>query len=265
MLKVAISGAAGRMGRRLAAIVSEQKDMQVAAAIDSADSPFQKKDSGLLAGISENKVLITASLGRKFDVLIDFSSPEGTAARIDECVKTKTPIVIGTTGLTDEVLAKAHKASAKIPVLVSPNMSVGMNALFNTVGKLAATLGDDYDIEIVEAHHKHKKDAPSGTAVKLAQEICGALGKNLSDNALYGRKGQVGERQKGEIGIFAVRGGDIVGEHRVLYVADGETIEVIHRAHSRDTFVRGAVRAARFIANAKKGLYSMKDVLRINN
>lgn len=264
MLKVAISGAAGKMGRRLVALVSEQNDMKVVAAIDSRNSPFIKKDSGVLAGIGENGIMLADKLGGKADVLIDFSSPEGAVLRMEECVKLKTPMVIGTTGMTEEALGKARNASEKIPVLVSPNMSVGMNVLFNIAGVLAKSLGDDYDIEIVEAHHKHKKDAPSGTALKLAQEICGSLGRELEDMAIYGRKGQVGERQKGEIGIFAVRGGDIVGEHRIIYVTDGEAVELMHRAHSRDTFVRGAIRAARFIANAKKGLYSMKDILRIN-
>jgi 4-hydroxy-tetrahydrodipicolinate reductase len=260
MPRIAVSGACGRMGRLITRLVIERADTELVCAVDAAGHPDLGKDAGLLAGVGEAGVAVGDSIGGDPEVVIDFSGPEGALARLDECEKSGTAAVIGTTGGGDELMKRARAASGKIACLVAPNMSVGMNVLFSTVGRMAKALGPDYDVEIVEAHHNRKKDSPSGTALKLAESVQKDAG---SKDLVHGREGLVGERKAGEMGVHAVRGGDIVGWHTVLYAGPGETIELTHRVQSRETFAAGAVRAAVFVAGAPAGLYSMADVLEI--
>jgi len=261
MIHVVISGAAGRMGRTLVRLVHEAEDLELVGAAEARGHPNLRCDAGVLAGVGELKVPITGTLPEKFDVMVDFSLPEGSIERIEECAARGIPCVVGTTGFSTGQRASIKKASEKAAVVLSPNMSVGVNVLFHAAAELARTLGPDYDIEIVEAHHRFKKDAPSGTAIKIAEEIAKASGRNLAEATVHGRGPGHPPRQHGEIGIHAVRGGDIVGEHVIYYSALGERLELKHVAHSRDTFARGALRAARWVADRGPGLYSMADVL----
>jgi dihydrodipicolinate reductase len=202
------------------------------------------------------------TVAKKGDVIVDFTSPSSTVLNLAAAKKAKVPIVVGTTGLTDEEEGVAKSASRFIPVLLSANMSVGINLLFRIAPEIANLLGEDYNIEIIEAHHNKKKDSPSGTAKTLSRLIAEARGRLLEKVAVYGRKGKTGERDKKEIGIHAVRAGDIVGDHTVIYAGDNERVEITHRAHSRDVFARGALSAAAFLADKSPGLYSMQDVLK---
>lgn len=264
MYKVIIIGAAGRMGRRLINCIYNAADMELAGALEFSESPFIGQDAGLVAGIAPLEIAITKDLQPLLagaDVIIDFSTGDvvnnaklATAAGVMS--------VIGTTALTADdkkALAKLAKAGGKI--VFAPNMSVGVNLLFHLTKKVAEILGDDYDIEIVEMHHNKKKDAPSGTAVRLGE--CAAAGRKLSyvENAVYGREGIVGERKSSEIGMHAVRGGDVVGDHTVIFATEGERVELTHKASSRDTFAMGALKAVRFLAKQSAGLYDMQDVL----
>ncbi len=261
MIRVAINGAAGRMGRRLVDLISRERDMRVTAALEMPGHPDLKKDAGELAGCGRLGVPVTEDWSDTANVLIDFTSAAGLMARLPEAQEHGCAVLVGTTGLGDAEKAELAHAARRIPVLVAPNMSVGVNLLFRLVGEVAAALGSEYDIEIVEAHHRFKKDAPSGTALKLAEEIATATGRSLARDACYGRHGASAERKHGEIGLHAVRAGDIVGDHTVTFCALGERIEITHRAHTRDTFVRGAIRATRFLAGKKPGMYGMRDVL----
>jgi len=261
MIHVVISGAAGRMGRTLVRLVHESEDLQLVGAAEAPGHPNLRCDAGVLAGAGELKVPVTDALPEKFDVMVDFSLPEGSIGRIEVCAARGIPCVVGTTGFSADQRSRIKKASEKAAVVLSPNMSVGVNVLFHAAAELARTLGPDYDIEIVEAHHRFKKDAPSGTAIKIAEEIAKASGRTLAEAAVHGRGPGHPPRRHGEIGIHAVRGGDIVGEHVIYYSALGERLELKHVAHSRDTFARGALRAARWVADRGPGLYSMADVL----
>ena len=261
MIHVVISGAAGRMGRTLVRLTHEAMDLELVGAVEATGHTQIKCDAGVLAGVGEIKIPVQGALPEKFDVCVDFSLPEGSLGRIEECAARGTPCVVGTTGFKPEQRARIKKAAEKAAVVLSPNMSVGVNVLFHAAAELARTLGEDYDIEIVEAHHRFKKDAPSGTAIKIAEEIAKATGRSLSEAAVHGRGPGHPPRQHGEIGIHAIRGGDIVGEHIIYYTALGERLELKHVAHSRDTFARGALRAARWVADRGPGLYSMADVL----
>jgi len=261
MIRLAINGALGRVGRIVGALALESGKFTVAAAIESSKSPSLGKDYGELLGREPAGVAVTSSLARKADVLVDFSTPAAAMRRLAECVKTKTPAVICTTGLADEDRSALEEASKKIAVLHAPNTSLGVTALLQAVPGLAKLLGDAYDIEIVEAHHRGKKDAPSGTAVILAERIAAATGRSWPADFTFGRKGKENVRGPVEIGIHAVRGGGIVGEHSVIFASDDDVITVTHRAGSRDLFARGALRAAEFAAHAKPGRYGMGDVL----
>jgi 4-hydroxy-tetrahydrodipicolinate reductase len=260
MTKLAVSGACGRMGRLITRLIIEGPDTELVCALDASGHPDLGKDAGLLAGAGEAGVAVTDSLAGDPDCVIDFSSPDAALARLEECESRGTAIVEGTTGTGDDFMERARAASAKIACVAAPNMSVGMNVLFATVGRVAKALGPGYDVEIVEAHHNKKKDSPSGTALKLAESVQKDAGMK---DLVHGRDGMVGERGPGELGMHAVRGGDIVGWHTVLYAGPGETIEITHRVQSRETFAAGAVRAAVFAAGAPPGLYSMADVLEI--
>lgn len=261
MMRVAVSGACGRMGRRLVAVVSEQDDMEVAAALEAPSHPDLGKDAGEVAGVGRLGVAVAAELDAAADVLIEFSMPEPAAEHAALCAERGMAAVIGVTGLTDAQKAGIARAAEKAPVLLAPNMSVGVNVAFEVAAMLARTLGDSYDVEIVETHHRLKKDAPSGTALGFAEKVAEALGRDLSSDANYGRHGIAGERPQREIGIHAVRGGDVVGEHTVIFAGQGERIELTHRATSRDLFVHGAVRLARLLHDKPPGLYRAGDLL----
>jgi 4-hydroxy-tetrahydrodipicolinate reductase len=261
--KLVIVGSAGRMGRRIVALSVESGRFDVVGAIEKADHPEIGKDAGLLAGIERLNTPLSTSWPAKADVAMDFSFPEATDNTIRQCTEHAIPLVLGTTGLSDGQQKTLAAAAAKIPIVYGTNMSVGMNVLFALVGKVAAMLGEDYDIEIVEQHHRFKKDAPSGSALTLAQNICQATGRPYPDSLIHGRHGKDALRQKGEIGMHAVRAGDITGVHSVIYSTLGETITLTHTAHSRDTLVRGALRAAEWLLGKPPALYSMADVLGI--
>jgi 4-hydroxy-tetrahydrodipicolinate reductase len=260
-MKIAINGAGGRMGQAVGRLALAEKDLAIAAALEASGSKLVGTDYGKVLGRDELGVAVTTSLTSKVDALIDFSTPAASLVRLTECARTKSPAVICTTGFTPDQRREIEAAAKKIPVMLSTNMSVGVNLLFKMLPEMARMLGEEYDIEIVETHHRLKKDAPSGTAVTMAERVAAARGKKYPDDFNFGRKGIVGERKRGEIGVHAVRGGDVVGEHRVYFMSEGELIEVTHRASSRELFARGALRAARFVAKAKPRLYTMMDAL----
>lgn len=264
MIKVIVSGAAGRMGQRIVSAVGDADGIEVCAGLEAAGHPDLGKDVGLVSGCGWLGVDIQPALEnvvKQGDMIIEFTSPAASLRHLEIAANTGKPMVIGTTGFSAEELNVIKRLSKKTAVVLSPNMSVGVNLTFNVLKIIAQVLGDDYDVEIVEAHHRKKMDAPSGTALKMAQVIAQALGRNLDKVGVYGRKGIIGERKPEEIGVHTVRGGDIVGNHTVIFAGIGESIELTHRAHSRDTFAKGAVRAAKFVVGAKAGLYDMQDVL----
>ena len=266
MINVIVYGAAGRMGGRIIACAGSETGLRIAGAVEAPGHPDLGRDAGELSGVGAIDCPLTDSLDRvigKGDVAIDFSAPEAAVENAAACAGAGKSLVVGTTGLGPEGEKRLRSAAAGIACVFSPNMSAGVNLLFRLVAETAEALGDGYDVEIVEAHHRLKKDAPSGTAKKIAEIAAAALHRDLSEAAVYGREGMVGERTQEEIGVHAVRAGDIVGEHTVLFSAPGERLELVHRAHSRDTFARGALRAARFAAAAGPGFYSMRDVLGI--
>jgi len=258
--KIAIAGAAGRMGRRIASLAIESEQYDIVAGLEDANHPDAGKDVGDLAGAGMYGVEVTHELSEKPEVLIDFSSPDSTMYWLDVCRARGIAIVIGTTGMSNSQQAAVTEAAAVVPVIHAANYSVGVNLLLTLVGKVASVLGSEYDIEISETHHRFKKDAPSGTALELAKAICDGLGKDPEQTLVFGRGGQC-QRKEGEIGMHALRVGDTVGEHTVHFGNLGETVTIGHSAHTRDTFARGALRAAAWLAGKPAGLYSMKDVL----
>lgn len=262
MLKIAIAGSSGRMGRSLLSAIFESSDMALHAALEREGSEWVGKDAGELVG-ARCGVAISADIEAiaGADVLIDFTRPEATLAHLEFCRKAKVDMVIGTTGLSVEEKAVLANAGDDISIVFAPNMSVGVNLAFKLLEIAASVLGDDYDVEIIEAHHRHKVDAPSGTALKMGEVVAEALGRNLSECAVYGREGVTGERSSKTIGFATVRAGDIVGDHTVLFAGTGERIEITHKASSRATFSTGALRAARFVHGRETGLYDMRDVL----
>lgn len=264
MIKVIVSGAAGRMGRRITALVQEAEDIELVGAFEAKGHPALGRDVGEVAGLGTIGISIVDGIDNlldKADVLIDFSHHLASIEHLKKAVEHERACVIGSTGFSDEEMALIRELTAKTRCVLAPNMSVGVNLVFKVLDDVARILGDDYDVEIVEAHHRLKKDAPSGTAMKMAQILASALGRDLSKVGVFGRQGLIGERSDEEIGIQTLRGGDIVGEHTVLFIGKGERIEVIHRAHSRDNFAQGALRAVRWIVNQQNGLYDMQDVL----
>ncbi len=260
MTKIAITGAAGRMGRRIAALAIESEQFDIVDALEVAGHADMGKDVGELAGVGTFGVRVGSELTAQPDVLIDFSLPEGTMRYLPLCREKKVPMVIGTTGLAANQQAEIADTASDIPIVFAANMSVGINVLLKIVAQVARTLGADYDIEISETHHRFKKDAPSGTAIALAKSICDELGKEYGSTVTLGRGGLC-PRTPGEIGMHALRLGDTVGEHSVQYGTLGETITISHSAHTRDTFVRGALRAAKWLVGKPPSLYSMADVL----
>jgi 4-hydroxy-tetrahydrodipicolinate reductase len=260
--RLAIAGASGRMGRMLIEAALADPVMEIAVALDRPDSPELGHDCGDFLG-RRSGVPIVADLGRlaDADVLIDFTRPEGTAAHLAACRRSGVRMVIGTTGLDEAGKAAIREASESIGIVFAPNMSVGVNATFRLLEVAAAILASGYDVEIIEAHHRHKVDAPSGTALKMGEVVAAAQGKSLKELAVYAREGVTGERQAGTIGFAAVRGGDIVGDHTVMFAGTGERIEITHRAGSRMPYAVGSMRAARFVAGQPRGLFDMQDVL----
>jgi len=261
-IKLVVVGAAGRMGRRIIAMGMESGRFELAGAVDAASHPEAGKDAGVLAGVGALGVHVGADWPSGADVVIDFSLPQAADATMAWCASNTVPLVMGTTGLSDAHKASLQAAAKKTAVVYATNMSVGMNALFALVGKAAAMLGDAYDIEIIEQHHRFKKDAPSGSAITLAENICEATGRDVKTALVHGRGG-VSPRKPGEIGMHAVRAGDITGIHSVMYGTLGEVVTLSHTAHSRDTFVQGALRAAEWLMDRGSGFYSMRDVLGI--
>jgi len=262
-IKLAIAGAAGRTGRRIVALATMDREVRVVAALDDARGKALGTDAGELGGVGRIGVAVADRCEVEYDVLIDFSLPRGTMQWVAECCRRSRPIVIGTTGHAEEDLRRIHEASKLIPVLKAPNMSVGVNVLLQLAEQLGATLDASYDVEITEAHHRFKADAPSGTALAMKDAVC--RGRQAAGGPMppvvHGRHGQTGERPAGEIGIHSLRIGDTIGEHSVAFGNLGETITIDHVAHSRDTFAAGALRAAKWIVGRPAGLYTMQNVL----
>ncbi len=263
ILNVVITGSAGRMGRALIEAILQSPDTRLHAAIERTGSPYMGKDAGELVG-SSCGVLITDDLAKAIaggDVLIDFTRPEGTLEHMALCRQHNVKLVIGTTGFNDEQKALIADVAKHIGVVFAPNMSVGVNLTFKLLEIAAKVLNEGFDIEVVEAHHRHKVDAPSGTALRMGEVVANALGRDLAECAVYGREGVTGERSPSTIGFATVRGGDIVGDHTVMFAGIGERVEITHKASSRATFAMGAVRAACFLGGVENGLYDMQDVL----
>ena len=252
------------MGSRIIGLLSGRSDFKLQGAIERKAHPSIGKDAGELAGCGRLGVSITDDIGtalEQSDVVIDFTEPVSTLNHMEHAVRAKKAMVIGTTGLSAEQQSRIKTLSKEIPCVLSPNMSVGINLLFKVLSDVAKVTGEDYDVEILEIHHRHKKDAPSGTAMKMAQILADALQRNLDEVGVYSRHGMIGERKKGEVGIQSLRAGDIVGEHTVIFAGLAERIEFTHRAYSRDNFARGALLAAERVLNRPPGLYDMMDIL----
>ena len=266
-IKIGVIGAAGRMGRTLIEAVSQSDGTLVlAGATERPGSSLIGADAGELAGLGKLGVCIVDDVTKivgDIDVLVDFSSPAATIEHIKACAANDTAIVIGTTGFTAEQDEIIKKSSAQIPVCKASNFSTGVNLCFKLLDIAARVLGDDVDIEVIEAHHRHKVDAPSGTALSMGGVVANALGRDLAEVAVYGREGQTGARDRDTIGFATVRAGDIVGDHTVMFAADGERVEITHKASSRMSFARGALRAARWVTEKPAGMYDMQDVLNL--
>lgn len=254
-MKVAIAGAGGRMGQALIEAVLADRDLSLVAALDAAGSPAIGKLAGGLEIGSDLGALARA------EVLVDFTRPEGTLAHLEACLKQGKAMVVGTTGFGAAQKARIAEGARRIPVVISPNFAIGVNVVFRLAQTAARALGDAYDVEIVEAHHRHKVDAPSGTALRLGELVAGALGRRLDEVATHGRVGDTGERPAKAIGFHAIRGGDIVGEHTVIFAGAGERVEIAVRSQSRHTYAAGALRAAKWVMGKGPGLYDMFDVL----
>ncbi len=264
MLNIAITGAGGRMGRTLIEACHQTDNCQVTAAFERMDSSLTGADAGELAGIGKINVAVTGDIDSvidQFDILIDFTSVDSTLNHLEICRQNNKKIIIGTTGFSAEQKQIIENAANDIAVVFAPNMSVGVNLCLKLLQMAASVLGDDVDIEVIEAHHRHKVDAPSGTALRMGEVVAETLGRNLDECAVYGRQGQTGERDSKTIGFETIRAGDIVGEHTVMFADVGERIEITHKASSRMTFAKGAVRAALWLEEKENGLFDMQDVL----
>ncbi|MDU9410362.1 4-hydroxy-tetrahydrodipicolinate reductase [Pseudomonas sp. zfem001] len=264
MQRIAVMGAAGRMGKTLIEAVSRAEGAKLSAAIDRADSSLVGADAGELVGLGKIGVTLAGDLSAvidDFDVLIDFTHPSVTLKNLEVCRQAGKAMVIGTTGFTPEEKQQLSEAAKQIPIVFAANFSVGVNLCLKLLDTAARVLGDDVDIEIIEAHHRHKVDAPSGTALRMGEVVADALGRDLQKVAVYGREGQTGARERETIGFATVRAGDVVGDHTVLFAADGERVEITHKASSRMTFAKGAVRSALWLQQRSPALYDMQDVL----
>ena len=268
MLKIGIVGAGGRMGRQLIQAVNHAEGVILGAAFERKGSSLVGADAGELAGVGTLGVVVTDDLAsqiNQFDLLIDFTRPEGTLEHIAFCVAHNKKMVIGTTGFDDAGKQAIKSASEKISIVFASNYSVGVNLVFKLLEKAAKVMGDYCDIEVIEAHHRHKVDAPSGTALSMGEHIAKTLGRDLKTHGVFAREGITGERKRDEIGFATIRAGDVVGEHSVWFADEGERVEIAHKASSRMTFANGAVRAAKWLQTKQSGLFDMTDVLDLNN
>ncbi|ABI60171.1 4-hydroxy-tetrahydrodipicolinate reductase [Nitrosomonas eutropha] len=263
LLNIAVAGSTGRMGRTIMETIADAQDLRLSAALEQPDSPYLSQDAGGLTGTPCGVIINSdyASALTGSDVLIDFTRPAGTLTHLAVCRQSGIHMVIGTTGFSAEEKEIIHDAAKDIAIVFAPNMSVGVNILFRLLEVAAKALPAGYDVEIIEAHHRHKVDAPSGTALRMGEVIAQTQGKNLEKVAIYGREGHTGERAADTIGFSTIRGGDIVGDHTALFAGIGERLEITHKASSRKTFATGALHAARFLATKKSGLFDMQDVL----
>ena len=264
MIRVAITGVCGRMGRCLTQGIAEQVDMELVGAIQYPGHPQIGSDAGIVAGIGEIGVPVIGELAdvlESVDVIIEFSKPEATVQHLQQAVAADKAVVVGTTGFSTNELATVETLASQTRCVMAPNMSLGVNVMIQALALIAKALRDDYNIEVIEAHHNRKIDAPSGTALRLAETTAIVLGRDLVEAGVYGRHGIVGARTQQEIGIHAIRGGDIAGDHTVLFATEGEQLSIVHRSHSREAFAKGAIRAARWVVNAPKGLYDVSEVL----
>jgi len=261
-IKAIVIGAAGKMGIRIIHMIHETPSISLYRAIERPDHPSIGKDVGEVIGLGKMGIPLEGDLKKAGgDVIINFTNPKASVESLEFAKQTGLAVVLGTTGLSAEQMERVRDLSKNVRCVFSPNMSVGVNVMFRIVQEVAGVLGPEYDIEIFEAHHRLKPDTPSGTAVRLGELVAKAVGRDFGKVGVYGRKGMVGERTKEEIGMQVIRAGDIVGEHTVLFGGIGERLEIIHRAHSRDNFARGAIRAALWVVNQPNGLYDMQDVL----
>jgi 4-hydroxy-tetrahydrodipicolinate reductase len=263
-VKAVVIGAAGRMGTRILWAIHETSNIHLAGAVERPDHPHLKRDAGEVAGMDRWGVPLVGDLREAIslgDVIIDFTNAESALKNLQVAAEKGKCAVVGSTGFSAGQMEEVKALTGKIACVLSPNMSVGVNVLFKAIGDLARVLGNDFDVEVIEAHHRMKKDAPSGTAMKIGQILAQALGRNFEEVGVFARKGIIGERKRAEIGMQTIRAGDIVGEHTVIFGGVGERLEITHRAHSRDNFARGAVRAAGWVVRQKPGLYDMQDVL----
>ena len=266
MIKIAVAGTGGRMGKTLVEACDMSDICVLSAATERPDSSLVGVDAGELAGVGLLDVAVSPALDKTadFDVFIDFTHPTITTQHIDYCVANNRKMVIGTTGCDEALQAKINKAAESIAIVYAPNMSVGVNLCLKLLQMAAQVLGDDVDIEIIEAHHNKKVDAPSGTALKMGQVIAETLGRDLNECAVYGREGQTGARDPKTIGFATVRAGDIVGDHTVMFAGPGERVEITHKSSSRMTYAKGSLRAAEWLSSKDKGLFNMMDVLNLN-
>lgn len=263
-IKLAVNGAAGRMGRQLLNAIEERGDALLAAATDAPGAPAIGLDASVLGGGEQVGVVVTddaSTMIEQSDVIIDFTAPAVSLALLNQVAGTNTSVVIGTTGFTPLQLEELHAHAATIPIVFAPNYSVGVTVTLALLAQAATAFADDYDVEVIEAHHRHKVDAPSGTAMKMGEVLADALGRDLDECAIYGRQGITGERERNTIGFETIRAGDIIGDHTVLFAGNGERIEITHKATDRMTFARGAVRAAVWLASQPPGVYDMNHVL----
>ena len=264
MIRVVITGVCGRMGRCITRGITQQTDMELIGAIQYPSHPQIGSDAGVVAGIGDIGIAITGELDdvlQNADVVIEFSKPKAALRYLQRVVNTDKAIVIGTTGFTSDELTTIKTLASQTRCVMAPNMSLGVNVMIQALELIAKALGNDYNIEVIEAHHNHKADSPSGTALRLAETVTATLGQDLDEVGIYGRHGIVGARPKKQVGIHAVRGGDIAGDHTVLFTTEGEQLSVAHRAHSPDAFAKGAIRAARWVVNAPKGLHDVSEFL----
>ena len=264
MVKVTINGACGRMGRLIIQGVTQQDGVKLVGAIEFPQHPEISNDAGVVAGIGEIGVPISAKLSdviTESDVIIEFSKPEATLQHLRQVVEADKAMVIATTGFSNDELDEVKELATKIRCVMAPNMSLGVNVMIRALELIAKSLGDDYDIEIIEAHHNHKADSPSGTALRLAETVANALERDLDEVGVYGRHGIIGPRPEKQIGIHAIRGGDIAGDHTVMFATQGEQLSIVHRAHSPEAFAKGAIRAAKWVVNAPRGLHDVSEVL----
>jgi 4-hydroxy-tetrahydrodipicolinate reductase len=266
MIKVIVCGGWGRMASKVAQLIYQDNELKLTGIVESPAHPNIGKDWGTIVGQGKTGIMVVDDLEaiiQDADQIVEFTNPEVSLQHLEIVAKYKKSMIIGTTGFSGEEVVKMKSLSQNIPFLFSPNMSLGVNLLFKLAAETAVSLGDSYDIEIIESHHRFKKDAPSGTAKKLAQEIAKAKNLDLDEVGIYGRQGFIGERKREEIGIHSIRGGDITGEHIVMFTALGERIELTHKAHSRDTFAHGTIQSIKFMEGKPAGFYEMKDVLKI--